>query len=552
MVEYLKVRNLALIEEVTLEFGRGFIGVTGETGAGKSVLLGALQLAAGQRADKGLIRHGADACEIEAVLHVGELPGLASELETLGLPPCEDGVLLLRRTLHREKAARVQVNGAITTAQALQSLAAHWFDFHGPDASQSFRRPGESLALLDAWADHASALDAYRQRFEAWQATRREIEECRNTEALSPEEAAFLQGELEKFDAIELTAEAIEGLERDFSRVERLQELVGLANRLSESLDGDDGVAEKLAGLISDASDLVEIDQEGGPLLDRLEATVVEVRDLAECFAELGQVEFEEEQVAEIRQRMEAWLALDRRYGPGVEAVLTRRAAMVEKLANQGDLAERLDALEAQARQQEAEVSELAEGLTRTRRAAARKLEKGVAGRLSRLGFRKAVFAFEISRAKSYGPTGADVVEMRFTPNPGSPPQPLATIASSGEAARVMLAVKASLAEADATPVLVFDEVDANVGGEVAVALAEELSRLGREHQVFCITHLPQVAARAQEHWLVAKEQKRNASLVTIRPVHGDPALRQEELARMLGDRKSASARKHAEALLAG
>ena len=551
MLQSLHIRNLALLEEVDLDFEAGFTAVTGETGAGKSILLGALSLLAGERADKTLVRQGAAACEVEASLHFPRPGGINSVLEELGLPACEEGILILKRSVPLEKAPRITVNGSLATLAALQRLGAHWIDFHGPGEPRRLLREDCQLELLDVFARNGEALAEYRKRYGAWQDRRRERERLEGEASLPPDQLDFLKSQLSRMDAFELTPEAIETLERDFARTSRSQELLEFARVLAEGLTGDDGLQGRLAALLREARRLEGLDPAGKPLAGRLAAAAVELNELGAEFSALGrELQFEPSQVEALEARMNAWLDLKRRHGGDPRAVAAARDALRRKLEAQGDLAGALARLDGEIAEAGAAVRREAAVLRARREKGARDLAKVAAANIAELGFAKADFKIRIMPLPEPGISGDCGCEFLFSPNVGEDVRPLARIASGGELARVMLALKAVLAELDDVSVLVFDEVDANVGGEIGRVVGEKMARIGKIRQVFCVTHLPQVAAQAASHYVVTKDQSKDRATVQITPIQAARKARVSELARMLGDRNAKSALAHAEQLL--
>ncbi len=551
MLQSLRIRNLALLEEVDLDFEAGFTAVTGETGAGKSILLGALSLLAGERADKTLVRQGAAACEVEASLHFPRPGGINSVLEELGLPACEEGILILKRSVPLEKAPRITVNGSLATLAALQRLGAHWIDFHGPGEPRRLLREDCQLELLDVFARNGEALAEYRKRYGAWQDRRRERERLEGEASLPPDQLDFLKSQLSRMDAFELTPEAIETLERDFARTSRAQELLELARVLADGLTGDDGLQGRLAALLREARRLEGLDPAGKPLAGRLAAAAVELNELGAEFSALGrELQFEPSQVEALEARMNAWLDLKRRHGGDPRAVAAARDALRRKLEAQGDLAGALARLDGEIAEAGAAVRREAAVLRARREKGARDLAKVAAANIAELGFAKADFKIRIMPLPEPGISGDCGCEFLFSPNVGEDVRPLARIASGGELARVMLALKAVLAELDDVSVLVFDEVDANVGGEIGRVVGEKMARIGKIRQVFCVTHLPQVAAQAASHYVVTKDQSKDRATVQITPIQAARKARVSELARMLGDRNAKSALAHAEQLL--
>lgn len=552
MLQTLRIRNLALLEEVSLEFETGFTVVTGETGAGKSILLGALALLAGERADKTVIRQGAPACEVEAALHFADATRIDALLAELDLPACEDGVLLLKRSLPREKAPRISINGSLATLAALQRLGEAWIDFHGPSEPRRLLKESCQLELLDLFSRGQKEASAYAGTYRAWREAVAERERLTREARLTPDQISFLEGQLAKLDALELTDDAIAALERDYSRMNRAQELTQLCGALETGLAGEDGVTSRLGALLREAHQLEQLDPASRPLAERLHSAGVELNDLAEELRALaGQFQFDPEQAEQLAQNMSAWLDAKRRHGADVAAVAAAREELRHRLESQGDLEGSLARLDEKIAATHREAVAAARALRAIREKGARELAKVAAKSIARLGFKKAEFQVRVVPLPELAPQGDCGVEFLFSPNVGEAPLPLARIASSGELARVMLALKTVLADLDGVPVLVFDEVDANVGGEIGRVVGEQMAEIARGHQVLCVTHLPQVAGLGDGHLLVEKDQSGERAVVSIKPIHTRRADRVGELARMLGDRNAKSARQHAEELLA-
>ncbi len=551
MLQYLKIKNLALLDEVTLEFEAGFTAVTGETGAGKSVLLGALGLLAGARTDKTRIRQGTDAVEVEAALYFEDPAAMNELLDAAGLPACEDGVLLLQRSIHKTKMPRVLINGSMATLTQLQALGESWIDFHGPGEPQKLFQEKRQLEMLDLYAGNEGKLSVYAEAYAIWRAALKEIETLETGERLDADEIDFVQKQIQKIDAVDVSVESIEELERDYTRMSSAQELVGLASGCADGIAGDNGLAEQLSMLVGRFEHLAELDAGSEPLLERIRSLLIELQDLGDEVGRLaGDFDFDPDAIQATTERMNLWQEVRRKYGSSVEAVLAKREELAQKLAVQGDIEGVLAGKRAAAAKLEDELRKQAAKLTQARTKAASELAEKAAALLKALGFKKARLEIEVLTGSALHEAGDSTCRFLFAPNAGQDLLPLNKIASSGETARVMLALKTVLAEADATPLLVFDEVDANVGGEVGRAVGAELARLSGKHQVLCVTHLPQVASLAQNHFVVTKSQDDDSTTVEIGPIHDSRASRLEELARMLGDRNSASARAHAEELL--
>lgn len=550
MLQYLRISNLALLDKVTLEFEPGLTVVTGETGAGKSVLLGALSLLAGARTDKSVIRQGAGSCEIEASLFFSNPSRINAILETLNLPCCEDNTLILRRLIDREKSPRIQVNGSLAPLSALGVLSEYWIDFHGPGEPQKLFHHQYQLQMLDMYAGLTPLMKDYSDLYGSWKKLLKEAVELSQKERLSEDELAFYQSQVDKINAINPSEESINELEKNFSRISHAQEIALICEQLESGLRGECGAVPGIQSLIRPAHELSKMIPSTHILAERLNSLIIEAEDIASEYSSLNEdVDNDPEFIHNQHQQMNNWLEISRQYGPSIEAVLKKRRALEEKIASQSNIEARLDKLNDEACLKKDSLEKLAKILEQKRRECAETLSKKVQELLQLLGFQKAKLEINICSEDTLKEYGNCFAEFVFAPNAGQELMPLNKIASSGETARVMLALKTILAEVDQTPVLVFDEVDANVGGEIASKVASELKNLSKNHQVFCVTHLPQAAAQAHNHYVVNKKITGGATTVSILKL-SDSKERARELARMLGDRSSESALNHAMELL--
>ena len=519
MIEFLKINDLALLDKAQIEFLGGFTVVTGETGAGKSVLLGALSILAGNRCPKEAIRKGADACRVEASLSFGDTSKIDAYLEENGVNPCEDGALVLSRAISREKSGRVFINGTLTSLSTLAGLGEFWIDFHGPGEPQKLFSQKNQLSMLDSFAGNEKLTEKYLALYAERADILRRIEAAKNSKRLSPDEMEFLQKQIAAIDALKLSPESVDELEEKSKLAEMASEIVEKSGAIVELLNGENGALGMISGANRLAGELRAAGDAALSLGRRLSEACIEISDIADEFESLARSsDMGEDEIEAVREKMSEWLGLARKYGGTAERVLEARNEMANRIAMQGDVKATLEKLGAE--------------------------EKGLLEKM-------APVAEEILKSrKKAGPSCGSACEFVFSANPGQPPLSLAKIASSGELARVMLALKTTLADADSTPVLVFDEVDANVGGEIGAEVGRELARLAKRHQVFCVTHLPQVAAFGDNHLLVEKKQTDTSTSVVISDIGGNKKKRVGELARMLGDRNSESAIAHAEKLL--
>ncbi len=547
----LRIRNLALVEELTWRLGPGFTTITGETGSGKSIILGALKLLIGERADKSLVRTGAENCTVEAVFDFPEPEAapLNTWLEEQGAEPCEGGQLLLKRTFTPGGANRQFINASPTTLAVLKSLGETLVDLHGPHDHQSLLSTEKQRDLLDAYAGAATLRRDYEGQHRAVATLVAEYEALSSSEAALEREVDLLRHQVAEITAAALLPGEEEALTARYQVAGNARRLLEVAAQITGRLaEADEALLPGLGEITRLFRDLERLDPATAELARRHESAVAELEDLAASLQQYaGRLELDPEQLATLEERVNAIETLKRKYGPSVEAVVAfgdEAAARLHKIETRGDELRRLEEAIATGR---ADLLARGKKLSAKRASAAPKLAADVCRQLSDLGFKKSEFAIALLPQESPGPHGLENIEFLFAPNPGEPAKPLKAIASSGEISRVMLAVKTSLAGQDHVALLVFDEIDANVGGEIAHAVAGKMRSLGERHQVLCITHLPQVAAAGGAQFVVAKEVREGRTLSHLKEVSGKP--RVEEIARMLGG-KSDSALAHAKELL--
>jgi DNA repair protein RecN (Recombination protein N) len=545
----LRIRNLALVEELEWQIGPGFVAITGETGAGKSIIIGALQLLLGERADKSLIRTGADLCTVEAVFTGADVRKLNPQLAEAGIEPCEND-LILKRTLSSTGTNRQFINGSPTTLSVLKNLGDELVDLHGPHDHQSLLSPETQLSLLDSFARAEQQLEEYRTLYRQLQTLLAEHAALDTAETAREQELDLLRHQITEIKSANLVAsEEEEEIEKRYklaSNSKRLIELAsGIANRLSEA---DDSVLAQLAETQRLLRELEKIDGSISQFSSAHAAAVVELSEIARTLSVYAEkFDLDPEQLTALEQRVSLFETLKRKYGGSIADVIAfgeRAAERMRKIEGRDVELERLTKDIENVRSQ---MNRAGEALRKSRLKVAPKLSENIRRNLRDLGFRQSEFEVKLTALDAPRPNGFDSVELLFSPNPGEPLKPLRAIASSGEISRLMLAIKSALAAHDAIPLLVFDEIDTNVGGEIARAVGAKMQTLGRDHQVICITHLPQVAATASSHFVVTKDVTRGRTFSNLHEVTGKT--RQEEIARMLGG-KSDSALKLAASLL--
>ncbi len=532
MLTLLKIRNLALVDELVWELGPGLVGVTGETGAGKSVIVGALKLVLGERADKSLIRSGEESCTVEAVFELDDPGEVDAILGEGGLDSAEGGSLIVRRVIGA-RGNRQFVNDSPVTLALLRRVGEHLVDLHGPHDHQSLLSTERQLAMLDAYA--GVELGGYRAAWREWNLKRGELDELREAESAGSQELELLRHQVEEIDAADLKPEEEEEVSDRYRRASNATRLVELAAAAAGVLgDEDGGVVTALGEVQRLVRELEKLDPGVCDKTVGLEGAVLELQELESTLRDYAEeLDLDPREAAALEERVNLFETLKRKYGVSLEAVLAHRDRCADRLDAVENRGERLAALEAEVAACRAKVDEAGRAVGLRRKKAAPRLAREIAGQLKDLGFKQSSFELRLATRRDPAAAGFEEIEFLFGPNPGEPVQPLRQIASSGEISRVMLAVKTALAEQDATPLMVFDEIDANVGGEIARAVGRKMAGLGERHQVVAITHFPQVAAVAARHYVVEKDVAGGRTRSRLFPVTGEQ--RVDELVRMLG-----------------
>lgn len=534
MLTLLKIRNLALVDELTWELDRGLISVTGETGAGKSVIVGALKLVLGERADKSLIRTGEETCVVEAVFSLqqaDEINALFVE-HALDFQAQED--LIIRRVISAH-STRQFINDSPVTLGLLKRLGEHLVDLHGPHDHQSLLSTDRQLAMLDAFAGAETQVAQFRDQWQAWKTKVSEWKDLRDADAISSRELELLRHQVEEINAAELQADEETELMNRYRRSQsssRLLEQTAVA--LKHLSNEEDGITHRLGELQRVMRDLERWDPSITDRCAGLETALLELQDLENTLSDyLDELEINPAEAAALEERVNLLESLKRKYGGSVASILEARDEAMARLDNVENRGEKLVALESQIQELRHGLDAAGQKLSASRRKAAPKLAKEIASQLKDLGFKQSAFEIALHPLSEPGSHGMESTDFLFGPNPGEPLHPLRQVASSGEISRVMLAVKSALADQDATPLMVFDEIDANVGGEVAKAVGRKMAVLGARHQVIAITHFPQVAATAAKHFVVEKEVSHGRTRSRLFPVSGEARI--HELVRMLG-----------------
>jgi DNA repair protein RecN (Recombination protein N) len=544
----LRIKNLALVEELEWQIGAGFVAITGETGAGKSIIIGALQLLLGERADKSLIRTGADLCTVEAVFSGNDLHKLNPQLAEAGIEPCADD-LILKRTLASTGTNRQFINGSPMTLSVLKNVGDELVDLHGPHDHQSLLSPETQLRLLDSFARAERKLEEYRTYYQRLQIVLAEHAAFNTAETAREQELDLLRHQITEIESAKLIASEEEEIDKRYKLASNSKRLIELASAVANTLSEADGsVLSQLAETQRLLRELEKIDSSMTQFSSAHAAAVVELSEIARSLsAYADKLDLDPEQLAALEQRVSIFETLKRKYSGSIADVVAFGERAAERMRKIEGRDAELERLTKEIENVRAHMNRAGEALHKTRLNAAPKLSENIRRNLRDLGFHQSEFEAKVAPLEEPRSTGFDSIELLFSSNPGEPLKPLRAIASSGEISRLMLAIKSALAAQDAIPLLVFDEIDTNVGGEIAHAVGAKMQALGRDHQVICITHLPQVAATASSHFVVAKDVTRGRTFSNLHEVTGKA--RQEEIARMLGG-KSDSALKLAASLL--
>lgn len=559
----LTVEDFAIIEHVHVKLTPGFSVLTGETGAGKSLMVDAVGQLLGERADTGMVRSGCETASIEGLFEERTgAAGIGRVLEEYGIEP--ESLLILRREIQTSGRSIARVNGRAVPIRALAEIGAVLVDIHGQSESVSLKREPEHVELLDRYAGLEADRATLRGLTSRLRETRSELEGLSRNERELARRAELLAFEVEEIEAARLSVEEEEELTAERTRLANAERLAMLADTAYQTLRGEasrgpaalDQLGEGLVAL----ERLVEIDPSLREQHDALLAANESISEVASTIlAYRDRLEFDPARLELVEERLAGISDLKRKYGGDIPAILAHAASASEELAALSSAEDRIEALSAESERLLEQVGEVAERVSQQRAAAAEKLAPAVEVELEELGMPGSRFEVELTRSPdaagvpvdgeryAFDETGIDRVAFLVSTNPGEPVRPLVKVASGGETARLMLALKSILTAADRTPTLIFDEIDAGIGGRVGAVVGQKLWGLAERHQVLCVTHLPQVAAYADTHFLVRKAvaDERTAAMVGI--VEGDE--RVSELTTMLG-RPTEAARDNARQLL--
>lgn len=551
MLTELRIQNFAIIDELHLAFGAGFVVLTGETGAGKSIIIDAVEMLLGGRADSTAVRTDAEIAIIEGHFKIDASiqPAVHSILEREGLLDDKDH-LLLSREIRREGRNVARVNGRVTALNLLGELGEWLVDVHGQSEHLSLRRVAEHVQLLDRYAGLGDLRSDFERVYIQLRETRAELTQLREREREAHSRAEYLAFQIEEIEAAKVSVTEEEQLREERTRLANIEQLTRLSAEAVDALAGGAETRQSATDLVGKAvdalSDLAEVDGSMKPLGDRAQALMEDISELSRTLRRYQEeAEFNPRRLDEVEDRLNLLQSLKRKYGGSLEAVLQQARTAVDELESLTNAERRIEELQEREEQLLIELAELGSSLSTSRAQAGAELGAAIERQLDDLRMAEARFGLDLRQREdeegvpvdgktlALFPTGIDQVEFLVAPNPGEGLKPLAKIASGGETSRLMLGLKSVLAEADRTPTLIFDEIDQGIGGRVGTTVGEKLWALSATHQVLCITHLPQLAAFGDQHVKVEKEVRSGRTITTVRSL-GD-AERVTEMATMIG-----------------
>jgi DNA repair protein RecN (Recombination protein N) len=561
MLKELSIKNFAIIDQLRVEFGPGLNVLTGETGAGKSIVVDALNLALGERASSDLVRTGSPEAVVEAAF---ELNGLGSTmvagiLAGQGIEAATGEDLIVRRVISAAGKSKVYINGSLANLNTLAELGAHLADIHGQHEHQSLLSVDQQMDMLDSFGDLLEAREAFAASYQQLHELRKQLA---GLEAGEREKAR--REDLLRYQANEIEGARLkEGEDEELANEQRVlansEKLAGLAASADATLYSSESSAlAALKRAVMNVRDIASIDNKLAPVLELLNSGRAQIEEAArEVAAYTDRVEFDPNRLEQIGDRLDLIQKLKKKYGGTIREITAFGAAAAAELEKIERSGEEMERLRKEILGLKTGITAKAKDLTKKRTAAAKELEKKVEGELGHLGMKKTAFVVRITQGPGddttdgfrAGPLGTDRVEFLISPNPGEEPRPLAKIASGGELSRIMLALKTILVEGDPIPTLVFDEVDAGIGGAVADEVGKKLRKIATRRQVFCITHLAQIASMATSHYGVAKAVKKDRTSTEVRLLGERERI--DEIARMLGGKTiTGTTLKHAEEMI--
>jgi DNA repair protein RecN (Recombination protein N) len=537
MLETLTIKNIAVIDSAEIPFKSGLNILSGETGAGKSIVIEAIGLLLGSRANVELIRSGADEAVVEGLFDISDIPWMRERLSRAGFDS-GSSELLIKRIVHRGGRHRIYVNGELSTLAILQDLCEGLIDLCGQHEHQSLLKPVTQLELLDRYGGIQDKTREFATQFSHVRSLSRERDALRTAEAERTQRADFLKFQIEELRGAELSPDEDDKLQSEKQLLQSAETRVQSAEAVRQSLDSeDDGLLGGLRGAIAKLRALAQLDGRATAMREGMERALAETEEVSLALHRyLGAVDLDPERLGQVQERLSLIADLRRKYGAGVREMLETLARLEREFSELGEVGDRLEGILEQLAQAEKDLRAQAAALSASRKKVSDLLAKSVTDELKDLRMGEARFQIELAEREDMGawqPTGADQIQYVVQTNRGEPARPLGKIASGGELSRLMLAIRRVIADRGGIGVYLFDEIDAGIGGQTAFQVGKKLKSVASYNQVICITHLPQVASFADHHLSVRKLAQGKRTVTEVVELGGKE--RQEELARMLG-----------------
>ena len=528
------VKNLALIEDVDVCFGEGLNILTGETGAGKSIIIGSIGIALGAKAGKELIRQGAESALVELVFSI-DSDETKEKLREMDVET-EDGQIIITRKLTNGKSL-IKVNGETMTATALREIASLLIDVHGQHDYETLVHTDKHMDILDAYAGEnvTSLKSKVTSDYKAYKDAKNELEEFSKDEEQRMRDLSFYEYEANEISSADLKVGEDEELEEEFKKMTHGRKIVESIGAVYEGLCGSEGgISSALSYALREISSVSSLDKKLEDFYESLNTMDSICSDLSKELSDyMDELDFDEERVAYVSDRLDTINKLKLKHGRTIEDILSKLNELNEKIDNLNNYDEARRTLEKKVAELEAKLSAESVALSKERKKAAKKLEESIVSALMDLNFLEVKFEIAFTPLDKYTAKGTDNIEFMISTNPGEALKPLAKIASGGELSRIMLGIKAILAKKDAVDTLIFDEIDTGISGKTAGMVADKMSHISCDHQVICITHLPQIASHADAHFIIEKNVINGNTVTDIRLLDKENSI--NELARMLG-----------------
>ncbi|MFD2371882.1 DNA repair protein RecN [Brevibacillus sp. GCM10020057] len=565
MLMELSIRNFAIIKSVTISFQKGLNILTGETGAGKSIIIDALGLLLGGRASADFVRYGEARAEVEGLFELPAGHPALAVCESVGVQVEQDGMLVVRRDISNQGKSIIRLNGQMVTLAMLRELGPWLVTVHGQHDTHMLMQSDKHINWLDAYGESAlgSAKAEYTRLYAAFRKTKQDLERMARNERELVQRIDLLQYQLDEIEAAALTPGEDEKLLQQRKKWMNIEKVYSAIQDAYRSLYGDQRGMDWLGHAMGELERVAGYEEQLAPILETVQNAYYQIEDVVHQLRHLSyQMDFEPAQLAEVESRLDQIQTLKRKYGKSVDDILEYAATIQDELDDMHHYEDRLQQVQDKLAGLAADLAVEALELSVIRQECAQKLAVEIEQQLKELHMERARFAIDVRQTpdedgveiegvkRLFDANGMDQIEFLISPNPGEPLRPLAKIASGGELSRVMLAIKTILAGTDQVETLIFDEVDTGVSGRAAQAIAEKLAKVGAQRQVLCITHLPQVASMADAHFLIKKEMSEHETMTTVTRLSDDE--RVMELARMLGGAEvTAKTKEHAREMIA-